>query len=180
MDRYTVGIILKPHGVRGAVKVGPLTDDVARFKDLKQVFIDLKKYTVQSTQFNNGEVILSFEELKDRNEAELLRNKKVEIEKADAVKLEEGRYFIVDIIGCEVFVGDESIGKVDDVLQNGAADVYVIKSEKSECMVPALKKLLLLVDVENKKIVLDKEVFEQVVVYEDWSINTISRDVWTT
>ena len=52
-------------------------------------------------------------------------------------------------------------------MQNGAADVYVIKSEKSECMVPALKKLLLLVDVENKKIVLDKEVFEQVVVYED-------------
>ena len=87
--------------------------------------------------------------------------------KADAVKLEEGRYFIVDIVGCEVFVEDKSIGKVDEVLQNGAADVYVIKSGDKECMVPALKKLLVKVDCDAKKIILDKQVFEEVVVYED-------------
>ena len=46
MNRYTVGIVLRPHGVRGAIKVGPLTDDVARFKQLKKVYIDNITYNV--------------------------------------------------------------------------------------------------------------------------------------
>ena len=179
MNRYTIGIILKPHGVRGAIKVGPMTDDVARFKSLEKVYIENKMYKVLNAQISPNEVILTLDGLTDRNQAELFRNKDIQVEKADAVKLQEGRYFIVDIVGCEVFVEDKSIGKVDEVLQNGAADVYVIKSKDKECMVPALKTLLLNVDTENKKIVLDKKVFEEVVVYEDWSINTISWNVWS-
>lgn len=167
MNRYTIGIILKPHGVRGAIKVGPMTDDVARFKSLEKVYIENKMYKVLNAQISPNEVILTLDGLTDRNQAELFRNKDIQVEKADAVKLQEGRYFIVDIVGCEVFVEDKSIGKVDEVLQNGAADVYVIKSKDKECMVPALKTLLLNVDTENKKIVLDKKVFEEVVVYED-------------
>ena len=167
MNRYTIGIILKPHGVKGAIKVGPMTDDVARFKSLEKVYIDNKMYKVLNAQISPNEVILTLDGLADRNQAELFRNKEIQVEKADAVKLEEGRYFIVDIVGCEVFVEDKSIGKIDEVLQNGAADVYVIKSQDKECMVPALKKLLISVDTDNKKIVLDKKVFEEVVVYED-------------
>ena len=167
MNRYTIGIILKPHGVKGAIKVGPMTDDVARFKSLEKVYIDNKMYKVSNAQISPNEVILTLDGLEDRNQAELFRNKEIQVEKADAVKLEEGRYFIVDIVGCEVFVEDKSIGKIDEVLQNGAADVYVIKSQDKECMVPALKKLLISVDTDNKKIVLDKKVFEEVVVYED-------------
>jgi len=167
MDRYAVGLIRKPHGVRGAVKVGPLTDDVARFKQLKVVYIDNNKYNVEKAQINGDEVILTFKEVTSCDMAEDLRNKEIFVEKKDAVKLEEGRYFVVDIIGCEVEVDGKAIGKITEVLQHGAADVYVIKSKETECMVPALKKLLLQVDVDNKKIIFDKEVFEQVAVYED-------------
>ena len=167
MDRYAIGLIRKPHGVRGAVKVGPLTDDVARFKQLKVVYINNNKYNVEKAQISNDEIILSFKEVTTCDMAEELRNKEIFVDKKDAVKLEEGRYFVVDIIGCEVFVEDKSIGKITEVLQHGAADVYVIKSQDKECMVPALKKLLQNVDVDNKKIIFDKEVFEQVAVYED-------------
>ena len=180
MNRYTIGIILKPHGVKGAIKVGPMTDDVARFKSLKTVYIDNKMYNVLNAQISSNEVYLTLDGIKDRDEAELFRNKEIQVNKADAVKLEEGRYFIVDIVDCEVFVEDKSIGKVDEVLQNGAADVYVIKSGDKECMVPALKKLLVKVDCDAKKIILDKQVFEEVVVYEDWGINFIPWDVWSS
>lgn len=167
MNRYTIGIILKPHGVKGAIKVGPMTDDVARFKKLEKVYINEKMYKVLNAQLSSNEVFLTLDGINSRDEAELFRNKEIQVEKNDAVKLEEGRYFIVDIVGCEVFVEDEPIGKIQEVLQHGAADVYVIKSKDKECMVPALKKLLVSVDTENKKIVLDKKVFEEVVVYED-------------
>ena len=166
MDRYSIGLIRKPHGVKGAVKVGPLCDDVARFSKLKVVYIDDKPYNVLRSQINKDEVILTFKEVTTCNDAEALRNKEIKVDKKDAIKLQEGRYFIVDIIGCEVFVDDKSIGKITEVLQNGAADVYVISSEK-EIMVPALKTLLKQVDVENKKIIFDKDVFKQVAVYED-------------
>ena len=166
MDRYTIGIITKPHGVRGAVKVNPITDDVARFKNLEKVFINSIEHKVILSQYAQNEAILTLDDITSRDMAELLRGKEVQVEKADAVKLEEGRYFIVDIIGCEVFVSGTLIGKVQDVLQNGAADVYVIKGEK-ELMVPALKTLLNKVDVDNKQIVFNKDVFDQVVCYED-------------
>ena len=178
MDRYTVGTIVRPHGVRGAVKIDPLTDDVARFKNIKEIFIENHKYTVVQSQVSNKEVYLTLNEIKDRNEAELLRGKQVEVDKKDAVKLQEGRFFIVDIIGCKVFVEDKQIGQVSDVLQYGAADIYVISGDDGkETMIPAIKKLLLKVDVENKQILLDKQTFEEVATYEDWGTYSISRDV---
>lgn len=167
MDRYTIGLIRKPHGVRGSVKVGPLCDDVARFKQLKTVYIDNNPYTVTNAQISQDEIILTFKEVTSCNDAEALRNKNIQVDKKDAVALEEGRYFIVDIIGCEVIVKDKVIGRIIEVLQHGAADVYVIKSEDKEIMVPALKTLLKVVDVENKKITFDEKVFEEVAVYED-------------
>ncbi len=159
MNRYTIGIISRPHGVRGAVKVNPLTDDVARFKKLTKVFIDDSEYIVQKAQVSSNEVYLTLENVDTRQLAEALRNKEILVDKKDAVKLPKDRYFIVDIIGCECFVEDKNVGKVVDVLQHGAADVYVIKGDK-DLMVPALKTLLKDVDCENKKIIFDKQAFE--------------------
>ena len=63
MDRYTVGTIVRPHGVRGAIKIDPLTDDVARFKKLKEIFIENHKYTVIQSQVSNKEVYLTLDEI---------------------------------------------------------------------------------------------------------------------
>ncbi len=89
------------------------------------------------------------------------------VDRAHAVKLPEGQYFVTDIIGCEVFGTDGTFyGMLEEVLQNGAADVYVIRGEKV-LMVPALKKLLKSVDVFEKKIVLASDVLEEVGLFED-------------
>lgn len=167
-NRLVIGEITRPQGVRGELKVTPLTDNPSRFLDLKNIYIDSVKYEVKKARVNDGYAYIYIEGINDRNTAENFRNKQILVDRKDAVKLEEGRYFIVDIIGCEVYVEDELIGTITDVLQYGSADVYVINSLKDgELMVPAIKKLLLSVDVENKKIICDKKTFGEVCVYED-------------
>jgi 16S rRNA processing protein RimM len=167
MTRLTVGKIAKPQGVGGELKISPLTDDVNRFKNLKTVYLDGKSYNVSKARISPNGVFLTLEGVNDRNTAELLRNKDIEVDRKDAVRLEKDRYFIVDIISCEVFVADEKIGSLVDVLQYGSADVYVISTAKGKVMIPAIERLVKEIDVQNKKIVLDGQAFEDLAVYEE-------------
>ena len=97
----------------------------------------------------------------------MLRDHYICVDREHAVKLPEGRYFVVDLIGCTVSdTNGNDLGKLTDVLETGANDVYVISGEKN-LMVPALKKLLHKVDIENKHIDLDAAVLEEVGLFED-------------
>ncbi|MDE6188827.1 MAG: ribosome maturation factor RimM [Clostridia bacterium] len=167
MDRLTVGKIAKPQGVGGELKISPLTDDVNRFKSLKSVYIDGKAYSVEKARISPNGVFLSLSGICDRNAAELLRNKDVEVDRKDAVSLDKDRYFIVDLISSSVFVGENRIGELVDVLQYGSADVYVIATQKGRAMIPAIKRIIADIDAENKKIILDSQAFDDLVVYEE-------------
>ena len=166
MDRIVIGNISKPQGVRGEVKITPLTDDVARYLKLKKVFVDDKEYAVDNSRVSPNGVYLKFKGIDDRNAAELLRNKDLTVLRQDAVKLDKDRYFIVDVVGCDVYTDDVRIGRLTDVLQYGAADVYVISTAKGNAMVPAIDRILKEVSVADKKIVLDTEAFDDLAVYE--------------
>ncbi|MDE7191768.1 MAG: ribosome maturation factor RimM, partial [Clostridia bacterium] len=102
----------------------------------------------------------------DRNAAELWRDKEIPIERKDAINLPEDRYFIVDVVGCEVFANDEKLGKLIDVLQYGSADVYVISTPNGKAMIPAIERIIKQVDVADKKILLDKDAWNDLVVFE--------------
>ena len=167
MDRLTIGYITKAQGVKGEVKIAPLTDDANRFKKLKSVYLDGKPYAVKSVKILPNGIFMAFEGVDDRNGAELLRDKEIQVERKDAATLPKDRYFIVDVIGCEVYAGEERVGKLIDVLQYGAADVYVISTPKGNAMIPAIERIIKQVDVENKKILLDKDAWADLVVYEE-------------
>jgi len=158
-DRLRVGVVTSPHGVHGEVKVFPTTDDVNRFKLLKKVYIsgtDLGEvFTVKSVKFFKNLVILSFEEVTDRNNAEKLAKKDILIDRKDAVPLGEDEYFICDIIGFKVISDTgEELGVLTDVLTSSANDVYVINDEKGrEILVPSIKECLISTDIEKKVIV---------------------------
>lgn len=162
-----IGIIVKPQGVKGEMKVSPLTDNPKRFLKLEEVFIDGKEYKVESVRVSGNDVFVFLDGISDRDEVEKFRNKSIFVERSNAIKLEKDRYFIVDIVGCEVFLEDKSIGVVKDVLQYGSADIYVVKSKENSVMFPALKTMFLKVDIENKQIHLDKKTFEENAVYEN-------------
>lgn len=157
MKQYiTVGRILSPWGVKGQVKVEPLTDDIKRFKNLKEVFYEeennLKKLNIEEVIFiRNAFVIIKFQGIDDRNEAEKYRNVYIMVDRKDAVKLPKGRYFICDIIGLKVYTLErEYLGEITNVIQTGANDVYVVKSnEDKEILIPAIKEVVKNIDVEK-------------------------------
>ena len=132
MKFITIGEVLKPQGIKGAVKVRPITDNPKRFDALKSVYIDRIPYSVREVTYGGGDfVFLSVESITSRNAAEYLRGKLVEIERADAVEPAAGEYFISDIIGCALT--DEKgkcLGKITAVDSFGAADVITGRTKK--------------------------------------------------
>ena len=167
-----IGLITRPHGVKGAVKLDTLTTDNSRFAALDCAYIEKNKaYTpvkVKPCSYTDSSAIVQIEGVNDRNAAEALRGSFLCVDRQHAAPLPEGRYFIEDLIGCECFDSEGVyLGRLSDVMIRPANDVYEIKKEKSTLLVPALKKLLLSVDVFNKRIVLDKDVLSEVGLYED-------------
>lgn len=156
----TVGRILSPWGVRGQIKVEALTDDVKRFGKLKRVFIDTQNATVcndvESVAYLKKDfVVLKLKNIDTPEQAEKFRGVYLKILRKDAVRLPEGRFFICDIIGLRVFTENgEFLGKIEDVLQTGANDVYVVKTEKGrQILVPAIKQVVKKIDLKNNEMI---------------------------
>ena len=155
-----VGVISSTHGIRGEVKVFPTTDDVKRFKKLKNVILDTGKehlnLEVEGVKFFKQFVILKFKGIDNINDIEKYKGKDLLVDRANAVKLRKDEYFVVDLIGLEVFTEDgEKFGTMKDVLETGANDVYIIDSlEHGEVLIPAIKQCVLDIDIEANKMVI--------------------------
>ncbi len=153
-----VGKILTTHGVRGEVKVMPLTDDPKRFDRLKWVYIerdgDQKRYDIERVRYHKNSVIVKFKGIDDMNAAEALKDLFLEVDRRNAVKLPKDTFFICDIIGCEVYDSMRGrLGTVKNVLSTGSNDVYVVEAEdKKEILIPALKSVVTSVNIEERKI----------------------------
>ena len=167
-DLIRIGLIVKPQGIRGEVKVQPLTDDINRYKNLKEVIIDDKNYRVTSAVIGGGTVFLSLFGVSDRNVAETFRGKYIHVTRENAIPLEEGRYFIFDIIGCNVITDSgEEIGQVSDVFSS-RTDVFTVKCIDGRILrFPFLKDLVMSVDVEDKKIIVNGKRLLEVSCYEN-------------
>ena len=156
--RLEVGQIVNTFGIKGEVKVTPFTDDINRFDNLKKVYVKTKKdsklYKVENARYHKNMVLLKLEGIENPEQAELLKNAFLEIDREDAIPLEEGQYFIADLIGLEVYTDEGKIlGKVDDIYNTGANDIYVVKDELGkQVLLPGIKDVIKQVDLESKKI----------------------------
>lgn len=150
----TIGEITKPHGVKGEVKVFPLTDDINRFMKLKRVFIDGRAVRVLYVTVGSDRAIMKLEGCESLEDAERYRKKTIEVPREEAVKLEDDAYFIEDLKDCVVFDRDgKELGKVSEVISTGANDVYWIKQPK-ELLIPAIKDVVLDVNIEEERIII--------------------------
>lgn len=156
-DLLQVGAITQTHGVRGEVKVFPTTDDVKRFKKLKEVILDTGKEKVtleiEGVKFFKQFVILKFKGFDNINDIERYKGKNLYVTRENAVKLKRDEYFIADLIGLEVYdEDDQHLGMLTNVIETGANDVYEVKFEDGrEVLFPAIKQCILDVDMENRK-----------------------------
>lgn len=159
-DMLQVGVITQTHGIKGEVKVFPTTDDAQRFKKLKKVTLDngkeRRELEITSVKFFKNLVILKFKGIDDINEVEKYKKAALFVIRENAVPLGENEYFIADLIGLRVVSDEgEELGTLDDVLQTGANDVYVVKNDKGEeILVPAIKDCVKNVDIEGGEIIL--------------------------
>ena len=153
-----VGVITSPHGIRGEVKVFPTTDDINRFKKLKEVYLDTGKERlslhVEQAKFFKGMAILKFREFNSINEVEPFRKKDLLVYREHAVQLAPNENFIVDLIGLAVVTDEgEEFGTVKDILQTGANDVYVITGKDGkEYLFPSIKECILDVDLDKGQV----------------------------
>lgn len=156
-EMLRVGVVTSTHGIAGEVKVFPTTDDAARFKKLKEVFVDLGREQltlhIASVKFFKNMVILKFREFGSINEVEKLVKKDLMITRELAVPLSKDENFICDLIGLLTVTEDGTeLGTLTDVLQTGANDVYVVTDKNGrEILIPAIKQCVLKVDLEEQK-----------------------------
>ena len=165
-----VGFIARPHGLKGAVKLDPLTDDVARFKGMQEGYLELHgdhvpvRLSVLSVR--PDAVVVHLEGYETVEDAQTLRGGFLTVDRAHAAQLPEYTYFIADLIGLAVKDTEgKTYGKVTDVLSTGANDVYVIDGGK--LMVPALKKVIDHVDVVGGEMVFKTDVLREVGLFAD-------------
>ena len=164
---FKIGVIVKPQGIKGDVKVQPLTDDINRFKNLKEVLIDGLSYRVLDVSIGGGMVFMQFSGIADRNTAELFRGKFLCVKREDAIPLEEGRYFIADIIGCKVMTEKNTVGEIIDVTSS-RTDVITVRCEDGKIMrFPFLKDLVVNVDIVNKIFAVKGKRLSEVSCYEN-------------
>lgn len=158
-NRYLeAGKIVGTHGVRGMVRIQPWCDSAEFFCTLKKVYLDKDgkdKLSVSKSSPHGNVVIAAIKGIDSIEEAEKYRNKVVYMDRRDA-KLEEGQYFISDLLGCSVFDADSEkiLGTISDVSQTGANDVWHISREEKEYLIPCITEVVVSVDIEEEKVVI--------------------------
>lgn len=165
--KIEIGKVLKAQGIKGEIKMQCYLDDSSMLKNVKQLYIGTKTYAVEHIRCDGAFCCVLLQGVSDRNAAESLRNWTVFADK-ECVLLDKDRFFINDLIGCKItFTDGRTVGVVKDVLQYGAADVFVCENNGSEVSFPYLKDVVLSVNIGSKLIVVDAKRFGEVAVYED-------------
>ena len=155
-NQIVIGKIVAPHGVRGDIRILPLTEKPEQFLDLDYLLLhDGRKLTIKHARFHKRMVLVTTEEIKSMNEAELLRDQEVLIKAEDLPELEEGQFYVADLIGLPVFDEEgKQIGTFKDSLSTNSYDVYVIeKKKKKDILLPALKIYVKEINLAEKRIV---------------------------
>ncbi len=158
-DYFEVGQIVNTFGIKGFVKVNPLTDDVKRFEELESVFVvknkELIEMKIEEIKYHKNMVLIKFKGIEDINMAEKYKGCYIKIKRENAKKLPKDTYFIADLIGLPVY--DESgnlLGKVDDIYNNKSHDIYVVKDELGkQILLPSTKEVIKQVDIDSERIV---------------------------
>ncbi|HHV41934.1 MAG TPA: 16S rRNA processing protein RimM [Clostridiaceae bacterium] len=156
---FVIGVITGAHGIDGRLRVKPLTDEPARFLDLKTCRLMkqgkfLRECEVEEAGRHNNLILLRLNGVDNRDQAQALTNLEIAVERGAAIELGPDSWFIADLIGCEVYDVERALlGTVKDILQQPHHDLYVVqKAQEKDLLFPALKTILLSVQPEKGRI----------------------------
>lgn len=159
MTKYLeIGQIVNTFGIKGMVKINPFTDDIKRFDKLETIYIETKKvkkeYQVEEVKYHKNMVLMKLKGIDTVEEADSLRQSYLLVDREKEEPLEEGVYYIVDLLDLEVYTDEgKLLGKVDDIFNTGSNDIYVVKDELGkQILLPGIPEVLKNVDLEEGKI----------------------------
>lgn len=155
-DYLLLGEILRPHGIRGELRMRMLTDYPERINDLEQIFLGKSiestptPYKVENLRMNQGFGLLKLVGVDDRTAAENFRELLVMVDIAHAVPLAEDEIYLYQLIGLQVQTDDgRDLGILTEVLETGANDVYIVKGDLyGEVLIPVLQDTILKTDTD--------------------------------
>ncbi len=142
------GQIVNTHGVRGELKILPWADTPDFLLEFDEFYIDGRPYAVESSRVHKTCVLVKLEGIDDVNQAALLRNKQVSIDR-DQVELAEGAVFIADLVGLPVLCNGRELGKIVEVLTPPSNDVYVVRGGGHEYMIPVVEEFVEEINVDG-------------------------------
>ena len=165
MADIKIGKIVNAHGIKGEVKIISYSDDPGRFEMLESILVggsvseDLTEYYIEDVRYKAGSVLLKLEGVDDRNAAEAMKEKFVFMDEDDLPELEDGQYYVRDIVGFDV-VDEEGrkLGELKDVQTNTAQDLYIVSrkdadgKKAADLLIPGVDKFILDVDTDGRKI----------------------------
>jgi 16S rRNA processing protein RimM len=159
-DFTAVGEIIKAHGIRGEVKVIPLTDNPKRFERIRRVFFrraaEWQELYIQGYRMIKELVLIKFDGINDLTAAEDLGRGLIYIPREERPVPPAGRYYHDQILGLKVLtVTGEFLGAVDQIFQTGANDVYSVKLQARQVLIPALKSVVRRIDLEQGKMLVE-------------------------
>lgn len=153
---FTVGRIVAPWGIRGEVKVEILTDNPKRFAPNSHVFLKGSPVLIERARAIGKSAVVKLKGVDTRNDAEALRDQVLEVPEADLMPLKPGEYYEHQIIGLLVRTKEgDVLGTVTEVLYTGSNDVYVVRGEKKEYLIPAIADVVQEIDLERGQIIIE-------------------------
>lgn len=155
-EMLIVGRVLGPHGVRGEMRIDPLTDDPARFKSLRGASIGGRWYEVAACRLSAGRVLLKLEGVAEPDAIRALSGEYLRIPAEAAVPLPEGSYYYFQLVGlrAETTCG-ESLGTLVEVLPLAANDVYVVRGDRGEVLLPATREVIKEIDLSSSRLLVE-------------------------
>jgi len=160
ISEVTVGIITRPHGLRGMLKVNPTTDDPTRFKHLEEVGLRLEQrvlgiFRIEEVRVAHSQVVVKFHGIDTVEAAERLRGAEVIIPRAACLPTDENQYYHFDLIGLEVLTSDgRPLGRISDIMNFPANDVWEIRDPHGrEILLPAIDSVIQKVDIERRQVI---------------------------
>ena len=166
--KVLIGKIVKPQGINGELKIYPNDDKLNQFKNITQIYFstNTEPISVKSWKIRGEFIYVTLPNVKDRDQAESYRNKDVYVDD-NQINLNPNTYFTDDIISCEVYdEQDNYLGTILDIENYGATDIFVILQEGRQVMVPFATRIFINIDVNNKKIIANRQLYEEAKVWK--------------
>lgn len=157
MERIKIGKIVNAVALRGEVKVYHYTDYKERFEEIEEILVEHKgkyqPYRIESVRYQKNTAIIKLKGVNDRNAAETLKERDIYITENELRELPEDTFYVKDLIGCSVLniENGKEIGKITDVLQNSAQDIYQIElASGKEALIPVVAEFVKEVNIAEK------------------------------